>query len=274
MFLRAMVCHRSDAGFDVTAHLFPLPTGIVPPIGRLIAAGREVTGFLDGEIGEAPAGWYRRGAQNGEALAALFTALKERYPEAGEPLWAVRLWTNLLWQPAYLLIAAVHELGAVPALDAMSQQRKGADIAAYRFAQTELVEGSVTELIARAGTDLRAFADDLLIEINGLTRLKKIPALRLLTDRMLGAMVFLHRRNPDLPIATIRDWCGQWLAAMGLVGHGDLETLRAPDGRDVLFIARKGCCLDYLVTPGVYCSSCPKQPEAVRLARQHAEALQ
>lgn len=255
----------------MTAHLFPLPTCT---IDRLIAVGREVTGFLDGEVGAAPEGWYRRGAENGAALSELFEALTARYPEAGEPLWAVRLWTNLLWQPAYLLIAAVHELGAVPALDAMAQQRKGADIAAYRFAETELVEGSLPELIVRAGADLRRFADALLLEINGLTRLKRIPALRLLADRMLGAMVFLHRRNPEISAATIRDWCGQWLAAMGLVGHGDLESLRAPDGREVLIIARKGCCLDYLVTPGVYCSTCPKQPEAVRLARQREEALQ
>ena len=64
-----------------------------------------------------------------------------------------------------------------------------------------------------------------------------------------------------------------WLAAMGLVGQGDLESLMLADGREVLLIARKGCCLDYLAFPGTYCASCPKQDDDVRKTRQREDAL-
>lgn len=60
---------------------------------------------------------------------------------------------------------------------------------------------------------------------------------------------------------------------MGLTGMGDLESVRLPGGSEVLLIARKGCCLDYLAEPGAYCASCPRQPHEVRRARQFADAV-
>jgi hypothetical protein len=43
--------------------------------------------------------------------------------------------------------------------------------------------------------------------------------------------------------------------------------------RQVLIVKRKGCCLDYLITPDRLCATCPKQDDAVRIARQVANAL-
>lgn len=245
-----------------------------PAPGGLLVLAREVTGFLDGKIGAPLPGWHQAFGDNQAALAALHAALKAQYAEAGPPFWAVRMWTNLLWQPAYLALCGVHFGGVAPALDGLSQLRKGADIAAYRHdGRPHLAEGDALELIAPAGAALRAFADSVFEEINRFEKLKRLPALRLLTDRMLGCMLMLQRKRPDLSPTDIRAICDAWLAAMGLVGQGDLESLILADGREVLLIARKGCCLDYLAFPGTYCASCPKQNDDVRKTRQREDAL-
>ena len=117
-------------------------------------------------------------------------------------------------------------------------------------------------------------ADAVLAEINTVTKLKRVPALRLLTDRMLGLMVRLKHFQPGLSVADQHRMCALWLDAMGLTGHGALETLELHDGRQVAIIARKGCCLDYLAFPDTYCASCPKQDDTTRRDRQRANAIE
>src|SRR5690606_25643555 len=124
-------------------------------------------------------GWHQLGRDNRPVIENLYARLAETYPQAGQPFYAVRLWTNLLWQPAYLIAIAVHVHGAVPEISAISQQIKGIDISGYRLPPGPQYEDDLEGLIARAGRDLRAYADAVLVEINALTKLKRLPALRL-----------------------------------------------------------------------------------------------
>lgn len=239
---------------------------------RLLARAAKATGFMDGAPGAPLPGWHRLGG--GTAFyEQLYGRLAATYPDAGQPFYAVRLWTNLMWQPAYLMAIAAHLHGAVPDLAGLSQAIKGVDVSGYRLTPGPQTSGDTEALIARAGASLRAYADALLGEINAVTRLKRIPALRLLADRMLGIMVRLDHYVPGLTNEDRRRYCALWLEAMGLTGQGDLEALRLHDGREVLIIARKGCCLDYLAFPDTYCVSCPKQDDGLRLERQAANAL-
>ena len=242
-------------------------------LSRLLMTARSVTGFMDGAPGTVLPGWHVAGADNRALLETLYARLAATYPEAGQPFYAVRLWTNLIWQPAYLAVIAVHAHGAVPDLRAMSQAIKGIDVSGFRLPPGPQFEADLETMIARAGADLRAMADGILAEINAVTKLKRLPALRLLTDRMLGLMVRLKKYQPGLDIAGQKRMSDLWLAAMGLTGHGDLEALDLADGTKVLITARKGCCLDYLAFPDVYCASCPKQDDALRLRRQRDEAV-
>jgi len=240
---------------------------------RLIATAAQVTGFMKGEPGPAREGWYVAGGDNAEFMAALHQALAVTYRDAGPPLWAVRLWTNLIWQPAYLAVIATHIHGALPDLAQLSQQRRGVYVDGYRLVPGMQSWGSETERIARATAMLNTFTAQLLEEVNGLVKLRPLNARRLLADRMLSLMVWLSQKRRDLPPAVIEDYCNQWLAGMGLSGQGALQTIAAPDGRAVLIVKRKGCCLDYLLDPDRLCASCPKQAENVRVARQSANAL-
>jgi len=240
---------------------------------RLIATAEKATGFMKGTPGAPLPGWHRLGRDNRGFLEQLHQRLEASYPQAGPPLYAVRLYTNLIWQPAYLAVIAVHLHGALPDLGSLAQNQRGIYVDGYRLAPGPQHRDDTEALIARAGAELRAFADQIFIEVNAITRLKPVPALRLLTERMLGLMVRLRHFQPHLSLGEQQRFCALWLEAMGLTDHGDLDVIALPDGRDVAIVNRKGCCLDYLAMPDTLCASCPKQKKAVRIARQRANAM-
>jgi len=240
---------------------------------RLLATAARVTGFMQGAPGAPLPGWHVPGADNRAFLETLHARVAATYPKAGKAYYATHLWTSLIWQPAYLAVIAVHVHGALPDLRTMSQALRNYQVSGFRLPPGPQEPGSTEGLIVRAGRDLRALADDMLAEINTVARIKRRPALRLLADRMLGLMLRLRDYVPGTTIGEQKHFCDLWLSAMGLTGEGDLETLDLADGRQVLIIARKGCCLDYLATPGTYCASCPKQDDEVRIARQRDEAI-
>lgn len=240
---------------------------------RLITTTAQLTGFMKGEPGMGREGWYQPGADNSAVLAQLHAALAATYPKAGPAFYAVRLWTNLLWQPAYLAVIAAHLHGAMPDLSSISQIRRGIYIDGYRLVPGAQTAAPLDMLIDQGGNQLKQLAALMLDEVNVETRLKPLPARRLLADRMLSLMVWLSQRRRDLPLDAIQIWSAQWLAVLGLTGQGDLESIATPDGRRLLLVRRKGCCLDYRIDPDRYCATCPKQDNALRLARQTANAL-
>ena len=238
----------------------------------LLAALHASTGFLKGAVGDPLPGWHVPGADNRAAMESFHARLRERYPQAGGAFLAVRVWTNLLWQPAYVAFHGVHMVGALPDLSGMSQQFAGWDVDGFRLPVAPVLRASTELMIASAGRQLRRHADGVLEEINRFTKLKPVPAKRLLVDRMLGLLVRLAQQRPDLPVDKVKDHCASWLAAMELTGHGDLQTIRLRDGREAVISARKGCCLDYMIEPGSYCANCPKQDGAIRRQRQQEAA--
>jgi siderophore ferric iron reductase len=259
---------------DVTArnYLFAASQDDVA-LTRLIATAASATGFMNGGPGGHLSGWYRPGEDNGAFFADLHARLRAAYPKARRPFHATRLWTNLIWQPAYLAVIAVHVHGAVPEMSGLSQSRQNLDVTGYRLEPGPQFRGQEDEMIARAGQQLRVMADLLLAEINAITPLKRLPALRLLADRMLTVVAALPRMHAAVTIADQNRIMPLWLGAMGLAGLGRLETLDLPGGRQSVVIERQGCCLDYLAMPGTYCVSCPRQDDVVRRERQLQTAI-
>lgn len=254
------------------SYLFAQDTGDAATT-RLLALAAQQTGFMKGEPGAARPDAYRQGADNAAFMAQLHAALEATYPAAGPALWAVRLWTNLIWQPAYLSVIAVHLHGAVPALNGLSQQRRGIYVDGFRLQPGAQVSGSIESMIADAAAQLRAMTDTLLPEVNQQARLKPLPARRLLADRMLSLMVWLANRQRDLTPDQIEGFAALWLEGLGLTGQGDLESVPGPTGDRLLIVRRKGCCLDYRLDPDRLCASCPKQDDGLRRARQTANAV-
>ena len=240
---------------------------------RLIATAASSTGFMKGAPGAPLEGWYRIGGDNAGFLGGLHAALQQTYPEAGAAFHAVRLWTNLIWQPAYLAVISVHLHGAVPDFSGLSQDRRGIYVDGFRLAGRPQRSGSIAEMIADAAGQLRTATDAMLAEVNALERLRDTPARRLLAYRMAALMLWLGHRRREMSNDDVLGTAAQWFAALDLANHVALQAVPAGDGSDVLIVRRKGCCLDYLITPDRLCASCPKQPEAVRLQRQTDNAV-
>ena len=240
---------------------------------RLISTAATATGFMKGAPGDAPVGWHQLGRDNRDFYSGLHQRLAASYPGAGVPFYAVRLWTNLIWQPAYLGVIAVHLHGALPELGTIAQAPNGIYVSDYRLRPGPQYRDATEAMIGKAGQDLRRFAERVLAEINTFIPLKCRPALYLLAERMLSLMVRLRHFQPSLSLQEQLGFTTLWLEAMGLTGYGDLEVTRLPDGRDIAIVARKGCCLDYLITPDRLCASCPKQSKALRVMRQRDNAM-
>jgi siderophore ferric iron reductase len=160
----------------------------------------------------------------------------------------------------------------VPDLSGLSQNRSGIYIDGYRLAARPMAAGTPETMIERAAAQLRAMSETMLAEVNALEKLRLHPAQRLLADRMLGLMVWLGQRRRDLAIEQIEDFSELWMAGLALTGQGNLERVDAA-GRHLLIVKRKGCCLDYRIDPDRLCATCPRQDNALRLARQTANAL-
>ncbi len=240
---------------------------------RLISAAARVTGFLSGAPGGPLPGWYGWEKDNSAFIADLNARLLANYPKARRPFHATRIWTNLVWQPVYLAAIAVHVHGAVPRLSGMSQSRQNLDISGYRLPPGPQFTGSIEDMIAQAGGDVRRMADVSLAELVGVAPLKRLPALRLLADRLLTVMAALPRYRVDITAEDQHRFCALWLDAMGLAGLGALETLDLPGGHRAVVINRQGCCLDYLALPGTYCTTCPRQDDDLRRRRQYETAV-
>ena len=240
---------------------------------RLIATAAQLTGFMKGEPGAARAGAYLPGGDNGEFLAALHAALAATYPKAGPAFYAVRLWTNLIWQPAYLSVIAAHIHGAMPDLTTLSQQRRGIYVDGYRLMAGEQTRGDTEALITMACRQLADFTTRLLDEVNVEVKLRPLNARRLLADRLLSLMIWLSQRRRDLAPEEIERYASLWLEGLGLTGQGDLQRVEGPAGQRLLIVRRKGCCLDYLIDADRYCSTCPRQDDDMRVARQTANAV-
>jgi siderophore ferric iron reductase len=250
------------------------PLTIFPPdnlaTARFLVAARQRWSFLNGQIGGHGPSEIMLGADNGPAFAKLFANLQQRYAEAGKGFWAVRMWTNVIWQPAYLLFTGVHYAGVLPEIGNFTQKVVKSDISGFSLSVGPMARGETETLVAKAGADLRRFADAMMAEMAPLARIKPVLAKRLLADRILGLVLQWHYDNPKRSHAEVYALAEAWLGAAGLTGISGLEPIALADGTEVLILKRLACCLDYLLDPDVLCANCPRQDNELRQTRERA----
>jgi len=235
---------------------------------KFLVVARQNWSFLNGQLGMHQPGDITLGADNAQGFAKLLHNLQQRYASAGKPFWAVRIWTNLVWQPAYLAIVGVHHARILPDVCAISQKVVGADINGFVTTPTVMHTGPVEDLIDQAGADLRRFAEAMLAEASAYAKIKPTLARRLLADRILGLVLQLFQEDADYPVSKAQAIADRWLAAMGLTGASALEPIDGADGHPFLILDRRTCCLDYLLNPDALCVTCPKQGDELRHRRE------
>ena len=213
------------------------------------------------------AGYLVVGENNSSVLTGMLDYWKCVCPEAGMPYWAIRSWTLLVWQPVYLGVIGVYGLGVLPALTSIHQKVTGGNVAGFFFSDDRLFHASEQELVFKAAKGLRGFCDELFEEFSGIVRLKYAIAIRLFADTLLSIISDLNTIRPAFNNKEIQRLARNWLVAADLKNQSALTPIRLRDGREVLALNRKSCCLHYLRGGGELCASCPKQKRPVRLKR-------
>lgn len=241
-----------------------------PPrsLAPLFAAAEGFVPGMAGAVGGHGPARVTAGADNGEAIAGLVSAIASLHAEGKRPYWSLRAWTALTWQPVVLAMVGVHRLGIVPPVDRLSQIRRGAMMMGYRLPRGRVFRAEDREMMSQAGTQLRHLAGHLLADLAAVTAIKPRLAERLLADRVLAVLLRLSVGRPPAEI-TLR--AAAWLCATGLQGRSGLVPVTLADGRPWLALDRKACCLEYLVDGGGLCASCPRQDNETRLSRMAAE---
>ncbi|EKV32276.1 hypothetical protein C882_2353 [Caenispirillum salinarum AK4] len=232
-------------------------------LGSLVTAMESFVPGLGGRIGPPSPGQIVAGADNRDAVRRLVDGIAAHSPEAGRAYWAVRAWGMLTWQPAVLAVLGVHGPGLVPRLDAMGQSTAGAAVLGFTVPEEGVLRAPPPALIREAGALLRRISDALLADLRGVEAMKPVLAGRLLADRVLGTLAKVAP-EPDRHAEA-------WLQALGLAGQSGLVPLELSDGRRRHGLDRRACCLAFRVDGGVLCASCPKRPEAERLALMRME---
>ncbi|MDX1654345.1 MAG: siderophore ferric iron reductase [Candidatus Competibacteraceae bacterium] len=237
------------------------------PLQPLFQAAAALVPGMVGEIGGAAAGYITPGTDNRAALTALADGIRARHPQAGQGYWALRSWNMLEWQPVVLTLLGVHGLGMLPCLDTLGLRVRGPMVMGYRLPLHIPARGETPALIERGGRQLRIVAESLLEDLNGVIRVKPLLARRLLADRVLGVLLDLAARRPDLPDDLVEDYAQGWLSALNLEGQSALGTIGWKNGRRRLVLERRACCLAYRSQGGGYCDSCPVLPLKTRIER-------
>lgn len=226
---------------------------------------------LRGELSTRGDGCTLKDGGNQAVLQALYTQLREAFPEAGQPYWSVRCWTLLTWQPTYLSIIGVHGVGMLPPLSELRQKLGPGMVAGFCLPENAWQRGSVPALVESGGRSLRVLCDSLWSELNGITRLRRRSALRLMADSLLAAISRLGAIRPGIGQARMLELASLWLKAADLEGQSALMPVPLRNGSQPLALNRKGCCMHYRRRDGAVCASCPKQKLPVRVQRLQEE---
>lgn len=238
---------------------------------QLLSLASRLYPSLMGSINPYCSGCIKLGEDNQQALNALHDHWRNTYPEAGTPYWSARSWTMLIWQPLYLAVISVHSMNILPILSSLNQKLSQGVVAGFCLTETDIETGSQTELIKRAGSELRLFCDALLAQLNQITQIRPRIAMRLAADSLLSALSELHRLNTSLTVTEMQYLSQTWLEAMDLSNASTLMSIHLSDGRERLGLKRKACCFYYLCHDSELCASCPRQKMAVRVQRLKEE---
>lgn len=210
-------------------------------------------------------------------LKELLSHCRYSYPQAGERYWSTRVWMLLIWQPAYIAIAAVHGMHKSVDFSCLQQSVSKASVHGfflkYSDSMNDFSLSSSAEnrgfskgwgLVLGTAESLRKLVDGLFSELSSICKLNRTNSYGLVADALLNGLMALARVLPDFggeqAVLLGRLWCH----LMNLenrhgvaVSHLEFESFKAEAVETVLVLRRKSCCRHLLVEPDNLCISCP-----------------
>ena len=237
-----------------------------------LALAARVHPGLNGAAAPSAEPGLEHGADNARVIDAIHSVWASAYPEAGEPYSSVRTWTLLIWQPVFLSVLGVHGAGAVVPVDRLWQRVEEGVVAGFRLQEEwPAVTPGEEECIQESAARLLRVRDGLLKDLKQVTRIKPLTANRLLADILLLALQRLAMVETGFSNEHLQSLGEAWLAATGLRHQSRYLPLQLSNGREVLGLERRACCMHYRRDDGCYCSSCPKLMHSERERRQLEE---
>jgi siderophore ferric iron reductase len=208
---------------------------------------------------------------NRAALDALLAHWAGLYPEAGRPYWASRCWGILIWQPLYLSVIGVHASGASLSLANIVQPVADGWTCEVRMVDRAPERGDTAMLMAHAAHEIRTCCTQIHDELMPVIRLNPAAVRGTQADVVLAALLAARTVRPEWSDSCVRELGEQWLAALGLEGHGGFFPFTRTDGSCALALERRTCCYHYRRRDGELCSTCPRLSQHDRIVRLNRE---
>lgn len=249
--------------------LLRLAARLVPGLnGVVVSSALAQDAARDALVHERPA---PRVDGNRAALDALLAHWSSTYPEAGRPYWAARCWGILIWQPLYLSVIGVHASRASVSLERIVQPVANGWTSEVRFADHAPVQGDTAALIAHAAREIRACCAQMHDELLPVICMNPAVVRGTQADVVLAALLAARKARPEWCDAHVQCLGEQWLAALGLQGHGGYFPFTRTDGACALALDRRTCCYHYRRRDGELCSTCPRVAKHERIVRLNTE---
>lgn len=213
---------------------------------------------LAGRVGAPDRDQLRCGdAQNPARLAALYDLLQRRYPEAGPHYWRVHSWNQLIWQPIYLSLIAVHLGHRAPVLPGMGQSLRDDLVSGYCLPAHRPLAGTPEQLIDFCAGQLKRLLAQQLDELGGLFNFSSKLAYLLVQDCLRGALLFVEQ--PLQPgHQRLRALERLWLNGLALDTGSGLLLQAQGNGEQVMAVQRRTCCQYFRRADGELCGNCPR----------------
>ncbi|AFU98482.1 hypothetical protein [Simiduia agarivorans] len=187
-------------------------------------------------------------------LAGLLARCEQQYPQARPDYWPTRVWRQLIWQPVYLSVVAVHGFSALAPMQGLLQGMSLSGVSGYRWQRSPVQVGDERLALSLTANGLSAFQDELLVQLQTLVRASAANCRGLVADTLFFALQALapQLHQDDHWIAAQGQ---RWCIAMQLVDRKarPLSQWCVRSGQ----LVRRSCCKSFLVGEQVYCESCP-----------------
>lgn len=200
-------------------------------------------------------------------LKQLLAHCQASYPNARADYWPTRVWRQLIWQPVYLSVAAVHGLGLQVSAIQLEQVIVRDSVTGYRWLQEPQAAADENLALQQTASALAHFTQQLLQLFNRQTRVSAANCRGLVADCIFFALAALQPLLGREPI-WLANTGARWCAAAQLqdrrgrpLSQWQLEHSQAGQ------LLSKSCCKSFLVDEQRYCGNCP-----LGTARRQAQA--
>lgn len=188
-----------------------------------------------------------------DELDHLIEQICQREPDAGRAYYATQVIRQLLWQPVYLMLAAVYCKGLVPSLMNIEQQYENGHVWGIGlhegFWQNVSGVGSPGILVEQGSREISSYFDAVYLLLLDRYHLSEKMAKKQVIDLVAKGVIAILSNRMAVQVAAEHRL---WIQALGFGVENKIE-ITANGFR----IEKATCCMHYKTKEREYCAQCP-----------------